>query len=672
VRRPAARPPTRRAGRRGGGWRAESRALCGALVLAAVPAGAAALAPLDSAPAARAPVASGPLDATALLPPPALALPELDLAGVDAAVRGQLGALRRRVEQLSAAGADPRLLAEAYGELGAACLVYALRTAATSALAEAQSRAPDDPRWPYYLGVAHEEDGRLDEAARHLARALELAPVDRAALLRLARVELARHQLPRARALYERALAHDPDSAAAHHGLGRIARLEGDPRQAVERYARALELQPAAGAVHYELALAYRDLGRAEESRAHLARRGPGKVSFPDPLMERLGSLAVGSAHAMARAASALAAGRADEAVRWYRVAVDQAPGDRAALGALASVLAASGRVAEAIELYRRVLELDPEDHQAHYNLGSLLARGAAGEEGIAHLRRAVELAPRYVDAHVNLAVALDRLGRHDEAMVHYDRALALDPEAADVRVGRARLRLRLGDTAAATVDLREVASRAADPSQRAAALALLGSLQLRQGADAEAIAALREAVALDAGLLPARLELARALARQQRWDEIVVQLDAALAVAPRTESAHLARALALLMDGRDAEARRGLERGLELLPDSVALLHSLARVLATSPADAVREPARAFTLAQQVFEREATLEHGETVAMALAGLGRFEGAAALQRTLVARAESTGAAPALLAPLRRRLADYERRRAVRAPWLARP
>ena len=668
MRRPPTRPPTRPTARRGG-RRAAPLRICHALFLAGAHA-AAALA-LASGQLASGQLASGPIDPPAP-DPPALALPALDLAGVDAPVREQLGALRRRVEELSAAGAEARLLAEAYGELGAACLVYALRTAAASALAGAQSRAPDDPRWPYYLGVTHEEDGRLDDAARHLARALDLAPADQAALLRLARVELGRQDLGRARALYERALARDPDSAAAHHGLGQIARLAGDHGEAVKRLTRALELQPAAGAVHYELALAYRELGRDEESRAHLAKRGSGKVTFPDPLMERLGSFAVGSAHAMARGASALAAGRADEAARWYRVAVDQAPRDRAALGALASVLAAGGRVAEAIELYRRVVELDPEDHQAHYNLGSLLARGAAREEGIAHLRRAVALAPEHVDAHVNLAVALDRLGRHDEALIHYDRSLALDPDAADVRVGRARLRLRLGDAAAATADLREVAARAGDPSHRAAALALLGSLHLREGADAEALAALREAVALDAGLLPARLELARALARHRRWDETIAQLDATLALAPRTESAHLARALALLMAGRDADARRGLERGLELLPESLALLHSLARVLAASPADAVREPARAFTLAQQVFDREATIEHGETVAMALAALGRFEGAVAVQRTLVARAESTGAPPALVAPLRRRLQEYERRRAVRAPWLARP
>jgi len=73
--------------------------------------------------------------------------------------------------------------------------------------------------------------------------------------------------------------------------------------------------------------------------------------------------------------------------------------------------------------------------------------------------------------------------------------------------------------------------------------------------------------------------------------------------VAARTDASHLrlAEASALVLAGRDAEARRRLEQGLEALPRDGNLAHALARLLAASGDAAVRDGPRALEIARAI-----------------------------------------------------------------------
>ena len=65
---------------------------------------------------------------------------------------------------------------------------------------------------------------------------------------------------------------------------------------------------------------------------------------------------------------------------------------------------------------------------------------------------------------------------------------------------------------------------------------------------------------------------------------------------------------------------------------------HGLARLLATSPDDQVRNGKRAMELVQQMLQRGRTLELGETYAMTLAELGQYREA----QSLAARSHRRG------------------------------
>ena len=506
----------------------------------------------------------------ALLGLPALGadVPRPVLDGLEAADQRTLSEARQRADSLAAAGGtSDEERAEAWGELGRLYLLHDFVAPAAAAFEEAARLDPEEFAWHYYLGAVHQREGNLEGTRRHFERARALRPRDLPTLLRLAEAALDGSDLGAATTLYQAALAEDPKSAAAHHGLGLIAYEERRWRDAIASFEKALALQPGASSIHHPLGLAYRQLGDLESARRHLELNRHDPVLFADPRMDELASL-VGGARPHLKA------------------------GTRAA---------ESGDLAGAIQSFQRALSIDPEDPLAHYNLGLALARSGQLEAGIAHFRLAVTHDPDYRDAHYNLAAALTRLGRHLEAAEHYGRAAQLDP--------------------------------------------------------------------LDHG---ARLEWAGALARSGSFAEAAEAFAITVRAQPDHVEARFGEAMALLLAGEDASARSRLEQGVQRLPESLPLLHALARVLAASEDARVRDPARGLELATRVFRAEPSLVHAETLAMAHAAAGDFGEAAAWQNRAVDEARRRQVDAATLGRLEAVAAGYARGEPRLSPWKPTP
>jgi cytochrome c-type biogenesis protein CcmH/NrfG len=137
--------------------------------------------------------------------------------------------------------------------------------------------------------------------------------------------------------------------------------------------------------------------------------------------------------------------------------------------------------------------------------------------------------------------------------------------------------------------------------------------------------------------------------------------------ISPRAVEARFAYAMALVRLRRYRDAKAWLEEGTRILPDRPELSHALARILAAAPDDTVRDGTRAMALVQELMKANTTTAIGETMAMALAELGRFSEAADVQRSVRAAAQQAGVAQ----DVRRMTANlrlYERRQACRTPW----
>ena len=289
---------------------------------------------------------------------------------------------------------------------------------------------------------------------------------------------------------------------------------------------------------------------------------------------------------------------------------------------------AAEGDHERAVALYEEILEANETDDETHFRLaGSLLVLGDAGR-GERHLRRAIALNADHAGAHFALAMFLAREGRRAEGAEHLERAADLAPENLNWRLQRARMRASSGNTAAAIEELEQIVAR-------------------------------------EPGMVEARRLLSAVLVGTGRTAEAAVQLQALVALTPDDLQARFNLGLMLFETGRYAEARHALDDALGRFPGDIATRHLLARLLAVSPDDAVRDGARAVKLAQSVVDQQPALDHLETLAMALAEAGRFDDAVLWQQRALEqeRQAAGGNSPQRLD----RLALYRARQPLRAP-----
>jgi tetratricopeptide (TPR) repeat protein len=335
----------------------------------------------------------------------------------------------------------------AYGFVDSAAVCYQ----------NAHSLAPREFRWPYYLGRLYQDEGDNKHAITYLKLAQELRPNDIAGLVNLAETYQADGQADLAMGLFEKALSIDPSQAAAQAGLGETALSRGDFALAVRSLEAALKLQPEATAFHYPLAMAYRKMGDVTNALVHLQKKGAGKTTVPDPLMDKVMALKRGQRALWVQGNKALAEGRYADAIKAYQQMVataDEAdPIPRIHLGI---AMAQGGDLKGAIEQYQQVLRLTPDSAVAHYNLGVLSLELKSEGEAREHFNAALALDPGFKSAHFQLANLLMRDGRFKEAFSHYERAMELGLDNEFVRLMRAMALVRTRRYAEAKAELDE------------------------------------------------------------------------------------------------------------------------------------------------------------------------------------------------------------------------
>lgn len=245
--------------------------------------------------------------------------------------------------------------------------------------------------------------------------------------------------------------------------------------------------------------------------------------------------------------------------------------------------------------LARHALAATEGNHVAHDLLGSTFLDAGRLGEAEAEFRAALAIAPGDVEAASNLAAVLDLQGRPREAEEVLRGALALSPT-------RAVLHRRL---------------------------ALV------------------------------RLSLARLLLHEGKIEEAERELALAIEANPGDAEARRGRARALLLLGREREAKDELEEVLRLAPTYAHAKGDLAFLLATAADPALRDPVRAVDLAEAASHATQGRAAGvlDALAAAHAAAGRFEDAIAVAEGAAAIARQAGEIE-IAARIEKRLAAY--------------
>ena len=291
---------------------------------------------------------------------------------------------------------------------------------------------------------------------------------------------------------------------------GRGLLLAGDDVRAAPEFEKAVAADPNFAAAHERLAEAYQSLGQDEKAVASVERA-----------LQVLGSNDSRLAYRV-RARAELLAGRPQGAEKQFQELLGRYPFDAEPRLDLAAAQAAQGHNADAVVTLKRAAELDPGDPRVWFQLGkNAILAGDPKRAASDYLVRALTLHTRLgnekgeADVLNALGVAHQQLGEYARALERYTAAaeartrLGDERGAASTMRNRAMVNLALGRTRDAEGDLaraRGLFEKIGDRAGLSDVLNDFGLLHEGRGAYAPALKAYQEALKIRRGLGDERL----------------------------------------------------------------------------------------------------------------------------------------------------------------------
>lgn len=486
------------------------------------------------------------------------------------------------------------------------------------------TKAPDDFEARYQLGFVLTRMGKPDQALPHLQKAIALKPGDRAAQYQLVAVLRSLGQTQQASEIVAKLRKEQNDeslnSQLATEGTKANELLQaGKPAEAAQIYRHMLEENPDSGQTAYNLALAleathdvqgaedtlrkaierdptipklHAELGQLELTRGDLqsAQRSlQSALDLAPQLAEARGNLAMVyarkgdlvSAEKLLRQAIeddpkykegflnlglvlAQQNRRADADAELDKV-VALASNDPALLSTVGKARMQMGELNKGVTLLQKVAELAPDLAATHLDLGLALAASYDLAAALTQMSEAVRLAPQSGVAHFYRGRMLFDQGNTAEAKSEFETACRLNPQMPEPRYFLALLNKQEGKYEVAAGLLEETVKL---QPNNVMAWYLLGQ-SYEQGADkAKALAAWRQAIAIDPKFSQALIGLARTL-RSTNPAESEQMMARYLAV--QKERSIVDRADTLANNGIQAATAHDWPEAIRQLKDAIA-----------------------------------------------------------------------------------------------------
>jgi len=378
---------------------------------------------------------------------PALAEEQLhaaiDIAPGDVSVRAELAELflhTQRSEQAVALLEDAVRQAPSDGTLREALVrAYLAKRdlpAARTAAENLETLQPKSAAGPYFAGLVAQAQNRMDDAERDLERALQLQSNASEPLAALTRLQIARHETPKAIANLQKVLDSDPKNAFALDMLGEVFVSAKDFPRAIDALTRATAAAP-------KWWYAYRNLAVAKAG----ANDEPGAVAA-------------------------------------YKAGISAAPGESLLVVELASYYEKKNLVDDAIGLYEALYQRNPRSPLAANNLATLLATYKTDQRS---LDRARDLSSGFVSS--NDGALLDtngwvhfKRGEVQDALPVLERAVARVPDSRVVHYHLAMAELQAGQRDRARANLEAALAGSANFTGADHARSVLAGLKGRSG----------------------------------------------------------------------------------------------------------------------------------------------------------------------------------------------
>ncbi len=377
-----------------------------------------------------------------------------------------------------------------------------------------------------------------------------------------------------------------------------------------------------------------------------------------------------------------LALNRPDLAEPLFQEAIsrDPYPSSAAALAGLGKIFLARGDPGRAVEYFESALAMQPQANSIHYQLAMAHRQLGDVEKAREHLQKRGSQQPDFPDPILEElrelktgkqffwsqgTIALSE-GRFGEAAEAFRKMVAADPAEPIAHMDLGTALLQLGDVSGALTEYHEALRLSSRNPRLHYNLGLAYTLQK---AHPKALEHYRTAVNLDPDLEKAHFNAANLLMRLQDQGQAERHYARVVELNPSDTFSRFMQAMAFVRLRNYQEARSLLEESHRAFPEDIDITHALARLLAASPDDTVRDGRLALEFVREVFnaQQDIAFEHVETLAMAFAEARQFEKAAQVQLEMIQEV-SQGGRGDLAALLEDNLSRYQKGQACRQPW----
>ncbi len=252
---------------------------------------------------------------------------------------------------------------------------------------------------------------------------------------------------------YNKAIKINPKLAEAYNNRGLAKAAIGQYQQAIEDYDKALEINPRDAGAYTNRGLAKSAIGQHQQ-----AIEDHDKALEIDP---KLGGIYNNRGNAKFKLAETYneqgntesAMGKYQQAIEDYDKALEIDPRDAVAYTNRGLAKAAIGQYQQAIEDYNKALVINPRDAEAYNGRGVAKYNIGQYQQALEDYNKALEINAEYTEAYNNRGNVKSVMGQYQQALKDYDKALDTDPEYAEAYCNRGNAKSAIGDKTGAKKD---------------------------------------------------------------------------------------------------------------------------------------------------------------------------------------------------------------------------
>jgi tetratricopeptide (TPR) repeat protein len=237
----------------------------------------------------------------------------------------------------------------------------------------------------------------------------------------------------------------------------------------------------------------------------------------------------------------------------------------------------AAGQKEEALKFYRQALERDADCIQAYLGRASVYIEQGCLEEALADCNSALQREPERAVLYVLRGLVYTRLGNHKRALDEAGDAIRFDPQLPSAYMLRGTTRFKRGMVGEALADVKQaIRLRPNDPKFYAE----LGRLLAHTGQHEQAARVYAKVLQLAPTFHEARLQRGMALRQAGEVADAESELTEYLRRRPAAAAGHYQRGLCRLAQKHYAQATTDFDKALALNPDDKATLQAKQQTL--------------------------------------------------------------------------------------------